>query len=84
MIWHFLVWPGKAGQVGSGKARCVAFFLGLGKARQVRQGLDRHGALRRDKARQVWIGSGRYGGAMQGPDRFGKARPGKAGWAGCG
>ena len=46
--------------------------------------MDRHGALRRDKARQVWIGSGRYGGAMQGPDRFGKARPGKAGQVGSG
>ena len=47
---------------------------------RVYSGLFRHGLARLGEARQVWIGSRRYGGAVQGPDRFGKARPGKAGW----
>ena len=51
--------PGKAGQVGSGKARRVAFFwdwVRHGRAGRAGLGLGRHGALRQDEARQVCWG----------------------------
>lgn len=45
---------GTAGQVGSGKARCVAFFWDW--VRHGRSGQAGRGSSRQGKARQVWHG----------------------------